>query len=318
MSEEDKGVSVTIQTDVGKEIDRGIADVLRALLLKPAAEISGLLGDAIGLVGDKVRAKRQRNLELAIENTRSMIEARQIDMKDITPPDEVEVFQVLNGMSLSSDESIRALWAGLLASSIDPNNTQRIDRAFITVIEALSPQDAKIVNFLVFSEIEQSSSRSKAMSFYSRMEKLSKDKSTREENKETLDSLKSELMEIQTFHAQRIVSLAKEYDILFGRAGPPGKYDWHLNLARLGLIELADSTWSKIRDLRGGSADLATARSLEIIQEVLEELVKSVPSRSDRVFLIEDGRWHVSLGIRLSPFGRKFAEACGIFDQPRT
>jgi Abortive infection alpha len=317
VSEENKPVSVNVNTDVGKETDKTVGDILRALLLKPATELGTLIGDGIGILGDKVRALRLKNIELGMQETRKQLEARSLDLKDITPPDEIEFHGVLEGMSTSTDENIRRLWAGLLAISLDPNRSETIERSITTVIDALNAQDARVISFLVFAELQQKILQERATEFYPRIIEKARLMSHDPEAKESHKSLRGELTELQTFFSQRIVRLATKYDILFTRGDQAGKRDWFLNLDRLGLIELSGSSISsKVSRIRMHASDVSTARSLETMAEAIQELAKHSVSDSGDVYLIEDGRWHVSLGVMLTPFGRKFAATCGLFDQP--
>jgi Abortive infection alpha len=300
---------------VGVETDRTVADVLRALLLKPATELGSFLGDGLGILADKVRDRRQKNVELAMQSARTQLEVRGVEIKDITPIDEVDAFQVLTGMSLSSDSRIRSLWAGLLASAMDPQNAHTIERSVISVIEALSPQDAKILNFLVFAELVLREQERAINGYYSRIYEVNQKALEKDEKDERLNKLKSELNEIQAHNTQRIMALATRDGILFTRSLTKHQ-DWHLNLDRLGLIELSDAVWPRVGRLRGGSSDPQAARAFSDIEEKLTDIEKRLPARLNDAYLVEDGKWHVSLGVKLSPFGRHFARACGLFDQP--
>lgn len=67
--EEEKGGS-SLKISLGKEIDAALGDVIRGLLKKPAEEAGNLIADGIGILGDRVRQKREINAQLGMEEVR--------------------------------------------------------------------------------------------------------------------------------------------------------------------------------------------------------------------------------------------------------
>ena len=137
------GPKTSIDASVGKETDAALGDVIRGLLQKPSEAVGDLVADGIGILGDWVRRKRELNAKLGMEEVRRRLDADGVDMKDITPPKEEELHLLMNGMSLADDQNVRDMWAGLFAKALEPNSETVAERPFISVLDSLSPLDAK-------------------------------------------------------------------------------------------------------------------------------------------------------------------------------
>jgi hypothetical protein len=119
------GPKTSIDVSVGKEIDAALGDVIRGLLQKPSEAVGDLVADGIGILGDRVRRKRELNAKLGMEEVRKRLDADGVDMKDITPPKEEELHLLMNGMSLADDESIRDLWRVFLRRHLNLTRRQK-------------------------------------------------------------------------------------------------------------------------------------------------------------------------------------------------
>ncbi|PDS28296.1 hypothetical protein EFQ99_32615 [Rhizobium vallis] len=140
--------AVSVDVSIGKEIDRSLAEIITALL-HPAAKVTGsLLADKIGIYADRVRRKREQNAQLGLSQVRANLDAAGVELEAITPPKEEELHMLMNGMSLADDENLRDLWAGPFTQVLDPKSAITAERPFISVLESLSPSDAKIIDFL--------------------------------------------------------------------------------------------------------------------------------------------------------------------------
>jgi len=150
---------------VGKEIDAALGDVVRGLLRRPAEAVGDLVADGIGILGDRVRRKRELNAKLGMEEVRAKLDAADVDMKDITPPMEEELHLLMNGLSLADDENVRDMWAGLFASALKPDAETEAERPYISILESLSPMDAKIIDLLAFIQRTDADLRANAERF---------------------------------------------------------------------------------------------------------------------------------------------------------
>ena len=115
------------------------------------------MGDGIGLLGDRIRRKREFNAQKGIEEVRRKLETSGVSLDSITPPQEEELHLLLTGLSLTDDQITRGLWTGLFAKALEPNTGISAERPFISILQSLPPLDAKLIDFLAFtirSEIE--------------------------------------------------------------------------------------------------------------------------------------------------------------------
>lgn len=286
--------------EFGKETDKSLADILRAALHPGAVEFGLLLKDTIGLVGDRVRKKRQQNLALTMDQTRQKLEAHQVEMKDITPPDEEELHMVIEGMSLAKTHELRNMWAGMLAKALDPATETTIERPFVTTLEALSAQDVKIVDMI--ATIERSSEDFKNLTEAER------------EKSEAINARNST-------RRDEVVGAIFEKAESFGVLGNL-ENGWSENLFRLGLVELHIKSHG-LDDLRGlsslGRVDVEQA--LHAVSEILSNMRKLDELKITRPdYFIRNVRFAGALieqSVIFTSFGRRFADACGLFDYPQ-
>lgn len=146
-----KNTGVSVKVSVGKEIDKSVGGVLTALLKPGATEIGNLIGDGIGMLADIVNAKRKQNAQDGLESVREKLESADIDLKDVTPPKAEELHLLINGLSLADDANVRDLWAGLFAKAIDPSTPITAERAYLSVLQSLSPRDAQLIDLIGFA-----------------------------------------------------------------------------------------------------------------------------------------------------------------------
>lgn len=141
---------------IGKEIDAALGDIVRALFKRPSEEVGNLVANGIGILGDRVKKKREINARLGMEEVRKRLEGGGVDMKDITPPKEEELHLLMNGMSLSDDEYVREMWAGLFAKALEPNSGVSAN-ALLSVFWKASPLwTQRSLNYLPSSKEQKS------------------------------------------------------------------------------------------------------------------------------------------------------------------
>ena len=291
---------------MGQEIDAALGDVIRSALIRPAEALGDLASDAIGILGDRVKRKRQLNAMLGLEEVRKKLESNDVDMKDITPPKEEELHLLMNGLSLTDDEKVREMWAGLFAKALDPNSEITAERPFISVLQTLSPMDAKVIDFLAFTEKTDKDLRSKAQGF--RPKEFG---SIDPEERQRLDKLRTEIAARQKQAVKAIQDKAAEY----GMDTLPGD-GWADNLIRQDIIERIPTPQTQIEATRNG---LFPRRELHEVVGRLDQQVKvlsQVVSRSasppQRVIAKQNSSPLVHLEIGFTNFGRRLATACGL------
>jgi hypothetical protein len=306
MAKEEETGGSSLENSLGKEIGAALGDIIRGLLKKPAEEAGNLIADGIGILGDRVRRKRENNAQLGMEEVRKKLEADGVDMKDITPPEEEELHLLVNGMSLAGDETVRDMWAGLFAKAIEPDSGIIAERHFISVLESLSPMDAKIIDFLAFTIKTDRDLRRKAQDF---RPKDIANITPEEVNK--MDALRSTNANLQNEAIQSIIDKAAEYGINSLSVG-----GWSDNLVRQGVIERVPMGPSYRENVRVDSFD---RRGLATIVNHLNRQVESIhttaarnSSPPERVIGKAPFGHQVQLEIQFTRFGRRLAEACGL------
>lgn len=304
MTEENGSSDITIKSlnvsILGKETDKVLADALRQLLRKPAEEAGSLIGDWIGIAGDRIKLKRELNAKRGIELVREKLELGNVDMKDITPPKEEEVYLLMNGLSLTDDDRVREMWAGLFAKALEPDSDVTVERPFLSVLESLSPTDAKIIHFLAYA--------TKELEAVAKKEKHGGPIFWAANDPEIAAELQRRSKVIEDIEEQvGVLSL------------PPLKGgDWTDNLMRQGVIEIPTKNvtyWQGAELASMEESDLTKALD-EINEKVrdIEETASRKRAKPDELYRVirYAGGADFQFQVQLSSFGRRLAEACGL------
>ncbi|MCC5957417.1 MAG: DUF4393 domain-containing protein [Natronohydrobacter sp.] len=303
--------SVGKNVRIGEKTDSALADLVRGLLQKPAEEFGELLGDSIGILGDRIKRKRASNTQLGLEDAGTELNRRKVNLKDITPPDEEELHDVLQGMSLTSDGRIRKLWAGLLATRLDPNGVQNIERPISAVLGALSPSDAQIIEIGAF--VTQQNKRiwdeAKAKADIS-----GKNSSSLLDHAKISKTRREELFEQSQDLVASVKLMISEYDL----QKIESSHEWADNLVRLGLIRIIEFDRSitnspKVPSKVELSALVQYVDNLRKDFEQYENFSGILPDPKFIVDIVEHDM-RVRLGFEFTRFGEKFCAACGLLD----
>ncbi|WP_170377286.1 Abi-alpha family protein [Ruegeria atlantica] len=309
-SDDDTKPKVSVDVTIGKQIDAALGDVIRGLLQKPSEEAGNLLADGIGILGDRVKRKRLLNTQLGLEETRGALEERGIELKDITPPLEEDLHVLLDGMSVSADEKVRALWSGLLASALDPNKSQSIDRPLVSAISSLSPADARIIEYVAFvvknnRAIQQDATKAAGLEgkkwlTYGDVDRVKKERQAMGPRLITFMEDTSRMA--AEFELQEITTAD----------------DWSDNLRRVGVIRPKPEEYTPITDAPSFSSMDVHGGHISELLKFVEERVSEAESLSleglEIDFLVSrnEDEQEVSLGIELTRFGEKLCQACGL------
>lgn len=302
--------NVEVTTEFGKETDKSLADIMRAALYPGAEQFGLLLADTIGLAGDRIRQKRQQNVTLGMSETRQKLEAQQVEMKDITPPDEEELHMVIEGMSLAKTDELRNMWAGMLAKALDPASDTTIERPFVTTLESLSAQDVKVVDLMAL--IDRS------------FENL-KFRQERVNHKDWANPTESEMEEAKAVGARNLQRRADVVAAIFEKSDSYGlsgtlAEGWTANLLRLGVVELAieKADFQNPNGLAGMHKQFPD-KAFKALESYLEEDVKRRHlQETEPDFLVRRPKMSgpaMDRSVTFTSFGRRFAHACGLFDQ---
>lgn len=298
-SDEGNKPKTSFDLRVGKEIDAALGDIIRGLLKKPAEQAGNLLADGIGIFSDRVRRKRELNAQLGMEEVRIKLDAGGIDMQDITPPNEEELHLLMNGLSLTDDESVRDIWAGLFAKALEPNSSVTAERSFLSVLGSLSPMDAKIIHFLAYA--------AKELEALSKSEKWGGPIFLDQESPDMIEELTRRSNVIANIEA-----LAHDYSL-----APPASKNWPDNLLRQGVIEIPPAVkpyWpgAEIRSMDDDEIE----RAFQDLNDKVREMEKASETQKpeELYYVLNYGVIGAQFNFRvqLSSFGRSLCEACGL------
>ena len=303
------GPNTSVDVSIGKESDAALGDILRSLLVRPAEELGDLFANGIGiLVGDWVKRKRELNATQGMKEVRNRLDADGVNMKNITPPKEEELHLLINGMSLTADKGIRDLWAGLFAKALDPNSEIETERPFVSVLESLSPLDAKIIDLLSFIQKTENELQANYNEFvpHNLMNATAEDQ-------DQVARAQKEYAALQKEAVSKICEKAKEYNLL----ELEGTSGWSENLMRLGVIERTSPhgfgqlpafapTIHDERDI----ANFLTGLYQKVSE--MEKVSLLQAARPDRIFSQHKLGPQLNLEIQLTAFGKRFASACGV------
>jgi hypothetical protein len=299
---------ISFNVNPGKNIDSAFGDVIRKLLAKPAEEMGNLLGDGIGILSDRIKLKREKNLRDGLSEVRKRIDIESVNYENIK---EEEAYILITGLSLSEDQKVREMWANLFAASINSNSNAKAERPYISVLQSLSPTDAKILDYICLVRRKESEFRKNILHF----EPADRRKITDEERK-LIDNTRQENKKNQDLMYDLLNNKAEEYGL--ASALPSG---WSDNLTRQGLIERntghsfspmsipATSLFSR-RTLNERSLEI-TIENLSKQISYLEEANRRISSPPSKLFPKNrlDSR---RIEIQLTGFGTRFSHACGI------
>lgn len=306
--EEGKG-PLSIDVALAKETDRAVGDVIRALFLPPASELGNLLGDAIGLASDVVRRKRLVNARLGMEEVRERLAQAGVNPQDIVPPKEEDLHLLLEGLSLADDSDVRKLWTGLFASALEPGSGVAVERPFISVLQSLTPMDAKVIDFLAFVQQTDQDQR---------VGPGPHPKEFSNPTPEEVEELKEFNRNVGQRRMQAIATIktkAKDYGLDDVLDKP-----WSENLLRQGLIQRSPVKVPYARDPELRSMD--ERGMLQFMQEmaqkihIMGELSKRSEQVPTRLLSKMQTPGTINLELVLSPFGQRLAHACGLIKDP--
>lgn len=312
MANDDNGQKpkISVNVAIGKEIDAALGDVIRGLLVKPSTEVGNLLADSIGILGDKVRMKRNTNAQLGLETTREFLEAKDVELKDITPPSEEDLYVVLDGMSVSGDDEIRKLWSGLLAMELDPHEVNRIERPITSAISSLSPADARVIQYAAFVIKNELSIRNDAM----------KSAGLENERNWTVGDARRLGEERRAMGArlEEFMGEASRMEANFDLEGITARTDWEDNLVRLGIIQPKPEEYNPSTPRFSGFRGEVDDGKFDAIVEHLEKRVQEAEGLALQgleigfLFKRDEQEQRVILGFEFTRFGKKLCNACGL------
>lgn len=297
-------VKATIKVPGGK-LDQAAAELLTTALGAPAGETSSMIGDVIGLLGDRIKVYRAENRVYCLFSARERLRKKGVTLAQAKRLSEGEVYDLLDGMSGADTPRIREMWAGLMANAMDPSNDVSADKGYISVLEALSSNDAKIMEFL------------SAHLRYTIWATTQEEKLRQEHHMAASDS---ELEAHKNNQISTRLSAKEKYQrlkVLFVKLGiediQSDKISL-LNLRRLGIIETigTDNGFQGAHFDRSGELKALAAITDQIAKRVkaIERVVSATDNNVIDVVITNSGAFDVR--IKFTPFGEQFVAVCGL------
>ncbi len=138
MTDESKAIGEVAKTS-GKAINAG-----RELGGFISKYVGGPLDQAMGIVEDKLKYLRWERQIRLMERANEFLSERGLQLPTRKVPMQIAI-PIMQGGSLEEDDSLQDRWAALLVNAADESSDAEVRRAFISILEDLSPLDAIVL-----------------------------------------------------------------------------------------------------------------------------------------------------------------------------
>lgn len=101
-----------------------------------------------GLIGDRIRQWRTRNLVNSLAKTADMLKEKGIPLDKAKVLPMGEAYAMFENASKQDDPTVSELWAGLLANAMDPDSETTIEPALVETLKSFSGCEAALMEFL--------------------------------------------------------------------------------------------------------------------------------------------------------------------------
>lgn len=297
----------------GAELDQAAADLLRAAAGKPAEEVGRLVGDLVGIVGDNVSSFRWTNRIQILGRTKEKLEAAGIALEDVRELPMRELDAVLQNGANVDEPELQEMWAGLLATALDPSFSTSADRSYTAVLSQLTGRDALALKLLHDLSLDEHQRMFEGHRM--RAERRRQQREAQANGRPVDDPCK----ESESDRMAQLRARAASWRERIEREKLSDKSDVKptiFNLHRLGLIERADASPAPAVDLHlSGSPDQKFDNVAAGVRELQELHAQSIADRRDLgeeqglVFLSET---NAGKNYNLTNFGRALMKACGV------
>ncbi|KPA21518.1 hypothetical protein shim_22250 [Shimia sp. SK013] len=119
---------------------------------------SGGAGDGIrstvtdvwgGLIGDRVKLWRQRNLVNSLEKTWRILNSNGISTANLQALPDGELYRVFEGASKCDEPNLQSMWGGLLANALRGNTSEETSQRVSSTLSTMSGFDARLLKLIV-------------------------------------------------------------------------------------------------------------------------------------------------------------------------
>ncbi|WP_299370404.1 Abi-alpha family protein [uncultured Tateyamaria sp.] len=129
----------------GEAVDQAVADVIRTILGRSGTGLADLGSSFFGgLVGDRMRQWRTRNLISTCEKTAKFLQEKGIDLKSARALPDGEIYLLFSGMAEAEDTTLRQMWSQLLASRMDPSQSEQLNPEIVSLLKIMTGDDAMV------------------------------------------------------------------------------------------------------------------------------------------------------------------------------
>lgn len=148
MPNDDKTVPKVVLLE--SEIEAAAARVAERALNDTWTGASGFVGEVFGgLVGDRVKQWRTRNLVDSLVKTRDHLRKNGVEIENAKALPMGELYAIFEGASKTDDVDLRDMWSALLSNKMNPDKESFTDPSFPRLLGELSGLDAQILNYMV-------------------------------------------------------------------------------------------------------------------------------------------------------------------------
>jgi hypothetical protein len=131
------------QAKLGQETVKALAGAARYF----ADVIGDLPKDLVGLlVGDRVKAARHKRIAKLWDDTKDHLQ--QQGVAEPEAPNPKLAFPILAAAADETSDELQALWARLLAASMNPARSNSVRIRFAEAVKRLDPLDARLLEYL--------------------------------------------------------------------------------------------------------------------------------------------------------------------------
>lgn len=291
------------------DIEAAAARVAERALNDTWTGVGGFFGDVLGgLIGDRTRLWRTRNLIVTLAKTRDFLSKYGVSVEKAKSLPMGEALAIFEGASKTDDVDLQEMWAALLANRMRPDKGSFIDPSFPRLLTELSGLDAQIINFLSSFERLNAQHQRDLRGTWAGFDGKTKDVEAMEKKREAQQAILTEFANKVQNMIDAINDHYSEEHVSYSLS----------NLSRLGLIDIPEKktygrpTLIQINfDVRNDKIALSTAgleaelKDLRLRQGLGYSNDKTLPKIAQNA--------HAEIPVpsfALTDFAKRFLEAC--------
>ena len=303
---EDKGTGSVLPMQAAS---KAAAEVVSRAIGDAAGGVSSTIGDIFGgLVGDRIRDWRTRNLIEIASRTSEILRSHNVPLEQAKSLPMGDIYCLFEGASKADHPDLMEMWSKLLASSMTGDGTGGELPAITRVLEQLLPADANLLRLIAYCD-----------AWSDRYLELTPDESKAGDESEEQKARRQQIGDLL------VASLQSEYDKFKTLHGEHEKLSLD-NLIRFNCITIATPHIRAKRDQDGNQYMLEDmvqppygVGSPKAVKSGFEDRMKFL---LDQIVLLTGGSaekeplFHDLIGLypfyKLTFFGQRLVKACGV------